>query len=120
MEFGVFLNGYLPGPAAHDPACEHEMLKREMAYVIEADKNNWKYAWLGEHHTLTEYSHMSAPEVVMGYLAHATERIHVGTGIMNISPRVNHPVRCAERVTMLDHVFEGRFEWGTGRGAGSH
>jgi len=27
---------------------------------------------------------------------------------------------CAERVAMLDHLFEGRFEWGTGRGAGSH
>jgi alkanesulfonate monooxygenase SsuD/methylene tetrahydromethanopterin reductase-like flavin-dependent oxidoreductase (luciferase family) len=56
----------------------------------------------------------------MGYLAHATDRIHVGTGIMNLSPRVNHPVRSAERVAMLDHLFEGRFEWGTGRGAGSH
>ena len=61
MEFGVFLNGYLPGQAAHDPECEHEMLKREIAYVIEADKYNWKYAWVGEHHSLTEYSHMSAP-----------------------------------------------------------
>lgn len=120
MEFGVFLNGYVPGPAAFDPACEHEMFKRETGYVIHADKYNWKYAWLGEHHSLTEYSHLSAPEVVMGYLACATERIHVGTGIMNLSPRVNHPVRCAERVAMLDHMTEGRFEWGTGRGAGSH
>jgi alkanesulfonate monooxygenase SsuD/methylene tetrahydromethanopterin reductase-like flavin-dependent oxidoreductase (luciferase family) len=120
MEFGVFLNGYVPGPAAFDPACEHEMFKRETGYVIHADKYNWKYAWLGEHHSLTEYSHLSAPEVVMGYLACATERIHVGTGIMNLSPRVNHPVRCAERVAVLDHMTEGRFEWGTGRGAGSH
>ncbi len=120
MEFGIFINGYLPGPAAFDPASEHEMLRRELAYVIEADKHNWKYVWMGEHHSLTEYSHMSAPEVLMGYLAHATERIHVGTGIMNLSPRVNHPVRAAERVCMLDHVLEGRFEWGTGRGAGSH
>ena len=120
MEFGVFLNGYLPGMAAHDPTCEHEMFKREIAYAIAADKYNWKYVWVGEHHALTEYSHMSAPEVVMGYLAHATEQIHVGTGIMNLSPRVNHPVRSAERVAMLDHVMEGRFEWGTGRGAGSH
>jgi alkanesulfonate monooxygenase SsuD/methylene tetrahydromethanopterin reductase-like flavin-dependent oxidoreductase (luciferase family) len=120
MEFGVFLNGYVPGPAAFDPACEHEMFKRETGYVIHADKYNWKYAWLGEHHSLTEYSHLSAPEVVMGYLACATERIHVGTGIMNLSPRVNHPVRSAERVAVLDHMTEGRFEWGTGRGAGSH
>ena len=56
----------------------------------------------------------------MAYLAHATERIHLGSGIFNLSPRVNHPVRNAERVAMLDHLSEGRFEWGTGRGAGSH
>jgi alkanesulfonate monooxygenase SsuD/methylene tetrahydromethanopterin reductase-like flavin-dependent oxidoreductase (luciferase family) len=120
MEFGIFLNGYLPGPGAHDPASEHEMLRRELAYVIQADKYNWKYAWFGEHHALTEYSHSSAPEVTMGYLAHATNRIHLGSGIMNLSPRVNHPVRNAERVAMLDHVSQGRYEWGTGRGAGSH
>jgi len=33
---------------------------------------------------------------------------------------VNHPAKVAERVAMLDHLSEGRFEFGTGRGAGSH
>ncbi len=120
MEFGIFLNGYLPGPASRDTECEHEMLLREAQYVVTADRYNWKYAWFGEHHALTEYSHMSAPEVMMGYCAHATERIHLGSAIMNLSPRVNHPVRNAERAAMLDHLTEGRYEWGTGRGAGSH
>ena len=120
MEFGIFLNGFLPGPAAHDPKSEHQMLMDEISYVVTADRFNWKYAWFGEHHGLTEYSHLSAPEVMMGYLAHATERIHLGSGINNLSPRVNHPIRNAERVAFLDHVTEGRFEWGTGRGAGSH
>jgi len=120
MEFGIFLNGYLPGPAAHDTDAEHEMLMREIAYVVQADKYNWKYAWFGEHHSLTEYSHLSSPEVMMGYLAHATERIHLSSGINNLSPRVNHPVRNAERAAFLDHLSGGRYEWGTGRGAGSH
>lgn len=120
MEFGLFMNGYLPGPAAHDSECEHEMLMRELNYAIHADKYNWKYLWFGEHHALTEYSHMSAPEVAMGYVAARTEQIHVGSAIMNLSPRVNHPVRNAERAAMLDHVSNNRYEWGTGRGAGSH
>ena len=120
MEFGIFLNGFTPGPAAHDRACEHLVLKREMELAIKADKHHWKYAWFGEHHALTEYSHMSAPEVVMGYVAARTERIHLGTGINSLSPRKEHPVRYAERAAMLDHITEGRFEWGTGRGAGSH
>lgn len=120
MEFGLFLNGYLPGPAAHDAPSEHEMLMREIGYAIHADSYNWKYAWIGEHHGLVEYSHMSAPEVVFGYIAARTSQIHIGSGIMNLSRPVNHPVRNAERVAMLDHVTEGRYEWGTGRGAGSH
>lgn len=120
MEFGVFMNGYIPGPAAHDPASEHTAIMREAEYVIHADKHNWKYAWFGEHHALVEYSHMSAPEVVMGYVAARTERIHLASGINSLSPRKEHPVRYAERAAMLDHVTEGRYEWGTGRGAGSH
>lgn len=120
MEFGIFLNGYVPGPAAHTTAGEHEMIRREIEYVVHADKYNWKYAWFGEHHSLTEYSHMSAPEVLMGYIAARTDRIHLASGINNLSPRVNHPVRNAERAAFLDHVTEGRYEWGTGRGAGSH
>lgn len=120
MEFGIFVNGFIPGPAAHDRASEHLALRREMDIAIKADRHNWKYVWFGEHHSLTEYSHMSAPEVVMGYVAARTERIHLGTGINSLSPRKEHPVRYAERAAMLDHITEGRFEWGTGRGAGSH
>lgn len=120
MEFGLFLNGYLPGPAAHNSDAEHTMLTREIEYAIHADRFNWKYAWFGEHHALTEYSHMSAPECVIPYVAAKTDRIHLGSAIMNLSPKVNQPTRNAERVAMLDHVTGGRYEWGTGRGAGEH
>ena len=120
MEFGVFLNGYIPGPAAHDTECEHTALMREAEYAIHADKHNWKYAWFGEHHALTEYSHLSAPEVMMGYVAARTERIHLGSAICSFPTTKEHPVRIAERAAMLDHITGGRYEFGTGRGAGSH
>jgi alkanesulfonate monooxygenase SsuD/methylene tetrahydromethanopterin reductase-like flavin-dependent oxidoreductase (luciferase family) len=120
MEFGVFLNGYIPGPGAHDTEWEHRQLLREAEYAVFADKHHWKYAWFGEHHALTEYSHMSAPEVAMGYVAAQTDYIHLGSAITSLSPRKEHPVRYAERAAMLDHFTNNRFEWGTGRGAGSH
>jgi alkanesulfonate monooxygenase SsuD/methylene tetrahydromethanopterin reductase-like flavin-dependent oxidoreductase (luciferase family) len=120
VEFGLFLQGYVPGAAAHDPAAEHAAFMNEAALVELADRTGWKYVWFSEHHALTEYSHLSSSEVMMGYLAHATNRIHLGSGIFNLSPRVNHPIRNAERIAMLDHLSEGRFELGTGRGAGSH
>jgi len=120
MEFGIFIQGYVPGPAAHDPAAEHAAILGEADMVVTADRTGWKYVWVTEHHSLPEYSHISASDVYLGYLARATERIHLGSGIFNLSPRVNHPARNAERAAMLDHLTEGRFEFGTGRGAGSH
>ncbi|MGP0029063.1 MAG: LLM class flavin-dependent oxidoreductase [Acidimicrobiales bacterium] len=120
MEFSIFIQGFLPGPQAHDSEKEHQAFVNELEQVACADRNNWKYVWLTEHHALPEYSHLSANEAVAGYLAAATERIHIGSGIFNLSPRVNHPVRCAEKVAMLDHLTNRRFEFGTGRGAGSH
>ena len=120
MEFGLFFNGYLPGPAAHDPDSEHLMLMREAEYAVLGDRHNWKYAWFGEHHGLTEYSHMSAPYPVMGYVAGRTDQIHVGSAITSFPTSKDHPVRIAERAAMMDHLSEGRFEFGTGRGAGSH
>src|SRR6185312_7336713 len=62
MEFGIFIQGHLPGPRAHDSDAEHRMLFDEVELVKCADRNNWKYVWISEHHALTEYSHISASE----------------------------------------------------------
>ncbi|MFD8979811.1 LLM class flavin-dependent oxidoreductase [Streptomyces sp. NPDC059564] len=121
MEFGLFVQGYVPEARSKvDPEAEHKALLEETEYVIQADQSGFKYAWASEHHFLEEYSHLSANEVFLGYLAAATERIHLGSGIFNPLAPVNHPVKVAEKVTMLDHLSKGRFEFGTGRGAGSH
>ena len=89
MEFGIFVQGHLPGPRAHDSEAEHRMLLDEVELVKCADRNNWKYVWISEHHALTEYSHISASETYAGYLAAVTERIHMGSGIFNLSPSQN-------------------------------
>ena len=122
MEFGIFIQGYNPSfRRGSDPVeAEHKAFMQELEAVVAADKAGFKYVWITEHHFLDEYSHLSANDVVAGWLAHATERIHIGSGIFNPLPQVNHPAKLAERVAMLDHLTEGRFEFGTGRGAGSH
>ncbi|MFB6632770.1 LLM class flavin-dependent oxidoreductase [Streptomyces sp. NPDC090082] len=120
MEFGIFVQGYVGKRAETDPEAEHKALMEETEYVIQADRSGFKYAWASEHHFLEEYSHLSANDVYLGYLAHATERIHLGSGIFNPLAPVNHPVKVAEKVAMLDHLSGGRFEFGSGRGAGSH
>src|SRR5437764_7856182 len=121
MEFGIFVQGYTPQfRRDEDPDAEHHALMNELELVKAADKAGFKYVWVVEHHFLDEYSHLSANDVVLGWLAHATERIHIGSGIFNPLPQVNHPAKVAERVAMLDHISGGRVEFGTGRGAGSH
>ena len=37
MEFGIFANGYTPGPAAHDSESEHFELLREAEFGILAE-----------------------------------------------------------------------------------
>jgi alkanesulfonate monooxygenase SsuD/methylene tetrahydromethanopterin reductase-like flavin-dependent oxidoreductase (luciferase family) len=121
MEFGIFVQGYIPKwKSAADPDAEHTALMEDLELAIAADKAGFKYIWASEHHFLEEYSHLSANDVFLGYLAHATERAHIGSGIFNPLPQVNHPAKVAERVAMLDHLSGNRFEFGSGRGAGSH
>ena len=121
MEFGLFIQNYVPNRRREsDPQAEHHVIFEDLEAVIAADKAGFKFVWITEHHFLDEYSHLSANDVVAGYLAAKTERIHIGAGIFNPLPQVNHPAKLAERVNYLDHVTKGRFEFGTGRGAGSH
>jgi alkanesulfonate monooxygenase SsuD/methylene tetrahydromethanopterin reductase-like flavin-dependent oxidoreductase (luciferase family) len=121
MEFGLILQNYVPKFRREvEPNAEHHVIMDELEIIQAADRAGVKYVWLPEHHFLDEYSHMSANDVLSGYLAATTQRIHIGSGIFNPLPQVNHPAKVAERVAMLDHISEGRFEFGTGRGAGSH
>jgi alkanesulfonate monooxygenase SsuD/methylene tetrahydromethanopterin reductase-like flavin-dependent oxidoreductase (luciferase family) len=121
MEFGIFIQHYVPNHRREqDPDAEHTVIMDDLRVIEAADRAGFKYALIPEHHFLDEYSHCSANDVITGYLAKATERIHIVSAIFNPLPQVNHPAKVAERVAMLDHVTEGRFEFGTGRGAGSH
>ncbi|HWC33564.1 MAG TPA: LLM class flavin-dependent oxidoreductase [Mycobacteriales bacterium] len=121
MEFGLFIQNYVPNSRREvDPDAERHAIFEDIEAVIAADKAGFKFVWLTEHHFLDEYSHLSANDVVAGYLAAKTERIHIGGGIFNPLPAVNHPAKVAERINYIDQLSGGRCEFGTGRGAGSH
>jgi alkanesulfonate monooxygenase SsuD/methylene tetrahydromethanopterin reductase-like flavin-dependent oxidoreductase (luciferase family) len=117
VELGIFIQGYLPpSRRLSTPDAEHWVLMRELEIAVAADRAGIKYIWASEHHFLDEYSHLSANDVVLGYLAHATERAHIGSGIFNPLPQVNHPAKVAERVAMLDHLSGGRSSSGPAAG----
>jgi alkanesulfonate monooxygenase SsuD/methylene tetrahydromethanopterin reductase-like flavin-dependent oxidoreductase (luciferase family) len=118
MEFGLFNQMYHPAHRRQERT-EHEVLMEELAIIEVADRVGFKYAWASEHHFLDEYSHLSASESFMAFALARTSNIHIGSGIINITPKAAHPARVAERVAMLDHLGRGRFEFGTGRGSSS-
>jgi alkanesulfonate monooxygenase SsuD/methylene tetrahydromethanopterin reductase-like flavin-dependent oxidoreductase (luciferase family) len=114
MEFGIFSQMHVP--PGED---EHVRFLREVEVAEAVDAVGFKYDWAPEHHFLEHYSHQPAPEVFLSFVAARTRQIHLGHAIVNITSAVNHPARVAERIATLDHLSEGRVEFGTGRGSSS-
>jgi alkanesulfonate monooxygenase SsuD/methylene tetrahydromethanopterin reductase-like flavin-dependent oxidoreductase (luciferase family) len=72
--------------------------------------------WSVEHHCLTQYAHLSAPESFLAFVAGRTKRIHVGHGVICLPFNMNHPIKVAERVATLDLLSRGRLHFGVGKG----
>jgi alkanesulfonate monooxygenase SsuD/methylene tetrahydromethanopterin reductase-like flavin-dependent oxidoreductase (luciferase family) len=69
--------------------------------------------WLGEIHFTPTRSVISASLQVASAVASRTRRIHIGTAVQVLP--LNHPLRIAEEVATVDHISQGRFEFGIGR-----
>jgi alkanesulfonate monooxygenase SsuD/methylene tetrahydromethanopterin reductase-like flavin-dependent oxidoreductase (luciferase family) len=117
MEIGVFQGGSV-GPRPWDKA-EPERLRNDVAVGIAADKAGYDYFWAPEHHCLEEYSHCSSSHLSCLAVGMRTEQIRLVTGIFNLCPPINHPVRVAEQIATIDVLTHGRMELGTGRGSGT-
>jgi len=72
--------------------------------------------WLAEHHGTPGLADAS-PEVMVGPVAAATSRLHVGTGGVML-PHYS-PLKVAETFSMLSGLFPGRIDLGLGRAAGT-
>jgi alkanesulfonate monooxygenase SsuD/methylene tetrahydromethanopterin reductase-like flavin-dependent oxidoreductase (luciferase family) len=112
MKFSIFFEMQLSDPTPEAEArCFHDCL----AQAVLADELGYHCVWEVEHHGLYEYSHSSAPEVFLSFVAAKTKRIRLGHGVTLLPFRYNHPIRIAERIATLDVLSEGRVNWGTGK-----
>ena len=113
MEFGIFFE--LSTPRPFGPGVEASVVANALEQARLADELGFHSVWAVEHHFLEEYSHCSAPEVLLSAVAATTERVRIGHGAVVCVPEINHPIRVAERAAMLDIVSGGRLELGTAR-----
>ncbi len=120
MKFGLFYELQLPKPYDRDdwdPDAERRIYHEMLEQVELADQLGFDYVFEVEHHFLEEYSHSSAPEMMLAALSQRTQNIRLGHGIVLTPPRYNPPARVAERIAALDLLSNGRVEMGTGESA---
>lgn len=93
-----------------------EALRRTVELARLAERLGYTRYWLAEHHNLPSVA-SSAPEVLIGHVASATERIRVGSGGMMLPNHV--PLRVAETFQTLEALHPGRIDLGLGRAPGT-
>jgi luciferase family oxidoreductase group 1 len=81
-----------------------------------ADRLGYTRYWVAEHHNLPSIA-SSAPDIMIGQIAAATQRMRVGSGGVMLP---NHaPLMVAERFKVLEALFPGRIDLGLGRAPGT-
>ena len=81
--------------------------------VDAAEEQGLDGVWLAELHFNPTRSVMSSPIVIASSIATRTKRLRVGMAVYVLP--LSNPLRIAEEVATVDHISEGRFEFGIGR-----
>jgi alkanesulfonate monooxygenase SsuD/methylene tetrahydromethanopterin reductase-like flavin-dependent oxidoreductase (luciferase family) len=104
MEFGLFT---MPShPPERDLRAGHEWDLQTLRW---ADELGFTEAWIGEHHTAPWEPHPS-PDLLVAQSLKETRNIRLGPGGFLLP--YHHPAELANRVSMLDHISEGRLNFG--------
>ena len=81
--------------------------------AVLADKLGFDHIWFSEHHFL-EDGYLPAFQPLAGAIAARTTQIRISNDIALLP--LYHPVRLAEELAVLDHISNGRMEFGIGMG----
>ena len=108
MDFGLFLEF-----SGHEDEDESKVFQRGFDIIDEAESLGIDSVWLPEYHFIP-VSVLSSPIAVASSIAARTKNMRIGFGVY-LLPLAN-PIRVAEEVATLDHISNGRVEFGIGRG----
>ncbi len=104
MEFGYFT---MPShPPERGLKAGHDWDLQTLRWL---DELGFTEAWIGEHHTAPWEPHPS-PDLLIAQALLQTKRLRIGPGGFLLP--YHHPAELANRVAMLDHLSEGRLNFG--------
>ncbi|MEP2780866.1 MAG: LLM class flavin-dependent oxidoreductase [Pseudoruegeria sp.] len=90
-----------------------QSLREDREAFLLADSLGYVEGYCGEH-TTDQAEIITSTVAFMASLAYETKNIRLGTGTINMPN--SHPARVAAEVAMLDHMLEGRFNFGISPG----
>ena len=108
MDIGLFLE--FP---CREAMSEGAAFAEGFALIDEAERRGVDSVWLAEYH-FSPISVLSAPITVATAIAARTQHMRIGLAVALLP--LGHPVRLAEEIATLDHISQGRVEFGIGRG----
>src|SRR5437764_13486513 len=83
------------------PELERQTIHNCIEQAMYAEEVGFDAIWAVEHHTLVEYSHMSAPEIFLTAVAARTSLIRIVHATMSMPFDYNHPAQVAYRSDSL-------------------
>jgi alkanesulfonate monooxygenase SsuD/methylene tetrahydromethanopterin reductase-like flavin-dependent oxidoreductase (luciferase family) len=90
-----------------------QSLREDRAAFVLADELGFVEGYVGEH-TTDAAENITSCAMFIATLVDATKRIRLGTGTINM-PNA-HPAAVAANIAMLDHLLDGRFNFGISPG----
>ena len=108
MKFGLFHE--FP---CHEGVTQREVFSESFELVDEAERMGVDGVWLAEYHFLPQRSVLSSPVTVATAIAARTQRMRIGLAVQVLP--LGNPVRMAEEIATLDHISQGRLDFGIGR-----
>ena len=110
MEFGLFVE--FP---SNEQTTQAQIFKDSMDLIDAAEESGSEGVWLAEYHFDPGRSVLSAPVTVAAAVAARTKRVKIGLAV-HVLP-LRNPVQIAEEIATLDHLSDGRLDFGIGRSA---
>lgn len=107
--FGIF--DHIEGIEGTPPS---RLFKDRLELITMADQGGFAGYYLAEHHG-SDLCMAPSQEAFIAAASQVTENIRLGP-MVKLLP-LHHPVRIIEDICVLDHLTEGRLDFGVGRGA---